>query len=317
MLWASPALFPLACPRYPSVAEFTVLLGPTASGKTALSLQLARELSKGGFRPEIINADSMQLYQGMDVATAKLSEQERLEFPHHLFDVCSAEEEISVVQYQQMARSAITEILARGGYPIVVGGSMLYLQSIIYEMDFAPTDQHIRKELEAELEQIGPGAMLAKLKQLDPESAERLNSGDSRRIIRAIELFRLRGRGLDEFSKNPALWKNCLIFGLEVPRETLKERINERVKNMWEQGIVQETQRLRGRLSSTASVAIGYQQVEKFLDGEISEEQAVEQIQISTARYSKKQMTWFRRDPNITWLRSEEALDQILSEIRL
>ena len=299
------------------MAEFIVILGPTASGKTGLSLDLARELSAKGHRPEIINADSMQLYQGMDVATAKLPLDERQEFPHHMFDLFPPEQEMTVVEYQKAARGVIEDILERGGFPILVGGSMLYLQSVIYEMDFAPTDRQIREDLEAELEALGPGAMLAKLRQVDPQSAERLNVGDARRIIRALELYHLRGRGLDEFDKKPSLWRDCLIFGLEVPRDVLKQRINLRVEQMWESGLIEETQSLRGRLSATASVAIGYQQVESFLDGEITKQQAIEQIQISTARYAKKQMTWFKRDENINWLTPEHALERMLAETRL
>lgn len=299
------------------MAEFIVILGPTGSGKTGLSLELARELSARGKNPEIINADSMQLYQDMDVATAKLPLEQRQEFPHHMFDLFPPDQEMTVVEYQKAARAVIAEILQRGGFPILVGGSMLYLQSVIYEMNFAPTDGQIRENLESELESLGAGAMLARLMQVDPQSAERLNVGDARRIIRALELYELRGRGLDEFDKKPSLWRDCLIFGLDVQRDVLKQRINLRVEQMWESGLIEETESLRGRLSTTASVAIGYQQVESFLDGVVTKEQAIEQIQISTARYAKKQMTWFKRDENITWLTPEHALEQILAETRL
>lgn len=299
------------------MAEFLVILGPTASGKSGLSLELARELAGRGADPEIINGDSMQLYSDLDIATAKLSESEREEFPHHLFDIAPPEKELTVVQYQKRARETIEEIISRGGYPILVGGSMLYLQSVIYEMNFAPTDLEIRQQLELEMQKIGPGGMLAKLQQLDPESAERLNVGDSRRVIRALELYKLRGRGLDEFEKKPPMWKECRIYGLDVPRESLKEQINSRVEQMWEAGLIEETKRLRGRLSATAAAAIGYQQVEMYLDGILTQKQAIEQIQISTARYAKKQMTWFRRDENIRWLSRTDALEQILAETRL
>lgn len=294
-----------------------VILGPTASGKTGLSLDLARELTSRGLKPEIVNGDSMQLYTGMDIATAKLSAEQRAEFPHHMFDVSPPEKEMTVVQYQTKARAVIEEILDRGGLPILVGGSMLYLQSVFYQMEFAPTDEQIRQSLEADLERLGPGAMLAKLQDLDPESAERLNVGDSRRIIRALELYELRGRGLDEFNKKPAFWKNCLIFGIETTREELKSRINNRVRAMWDEGLIEETKRLRGRLSTTAAAAIGYQQVEMYLDGELTKEQAIEQIQTSTARYAKKQMTWFRRDENIHWVSLEVALEEIIAKARL
>jgi tRNA dimethylallyltransferase len=299
------------------VADYTVILGPTASGKTGLSIELATELVARGINPEIINGDSMQLYEGMDIATAKLPLEQRQRFPHHMFDVAPPENEMSVVQYQLQARSAIDNVIARGGYPILVGGSMLYLQSVIYEMEFAPTDSAIREKLEEELEKFGPGAMLAKLQDLDPESAERLEAGDARRIVRALELYQLRGRGLDEFNKTPRFWRECNLFGLSVPRDTLRRRINERVEAMWDEGLIEETKRLRGRLSTTASHAIGYQQVEKFLDGEISKREAIEQIQTSTARYAKRQMTWFKRDENIHWLEPAGALEEIISRARL
>jgi tRNA dimethylallyltransferase len=299
------------------VAEFIVILGPTASGKSGLSLELASELQKRGYSPEIVNADSMQLYKDMDIATAKLSVMEREQFPHHMFDISDPEDEITVVQYQKKARKVIEEILNRGGFPILVGGSMLYLQSVVYEMNFAPTDEQIRQKLESELESQGAGAMLAKLREVDSESAERLSVGDARRIIRALELYQLRGRGLDEFNKKPAFWKNCMIFGLDVERALLRERINARVERMWDSGLVEETKHLRDRLSTTAKAAIGYQQVEMFIDGEITKQQAIEQIQLSTSRYAKKQMTWFRRDENIHWLTSSEALVEILDRARL
>ncbi|MDR9362630.1 MAG: tRNA (adenosine(37)-N6)-dimethylallyltransferase MiaA [Microbacteriaceae bacterium] len=299
------------------MAEFIVILGPTASGKSGLSLELASELQKRGYSPEIVNADSMQLYKDMDIATAKLSVMEREQFPHHMFDISDPEDEITVVQYQKKAREVIEEILNRGGFPILVGGSMLYLQSVVYEMDFAPTDEQIRQKLESELESQGAGAMLARLREVDSESAERLSVGDARRIIRALELYQLRGRGLDEFNKKPAFWKDCMIFGLDVERALLRERINARVEQMWDSGLVEETKLLRDRLSTTAKAAIGYQQVEMFIDGEITKQQAIEQIQLSTSRYAKKQMTWFRRDENIHWLTSSEALVEILDRARL
>lgn len=317
MLWVSQGQSLWACPACQSVAEFIVILGPTASGKSGLSLELAGELQKRGYSPEIVNADSMQLYKGMDVATAKLSVSEREQFPHHMFDISDPEDEITVVQYQKKARKVIEQILNRGGFPILVGGSMLYLQSVIYEMDFAPTDEQIRQQLESELESFGAEAMLARLREVDAESAERLSVGDARRIIRALELYQLRGRGLDEFNKKPALWKDCMIFGLDVERGLLRKEINTRVEQMWESGLVQETKLLRGRLSTTAKAAIGYQQVEMFIDGEITKQQAIEQIQLSTSRYAKKQMTWFRRDENIHWLAPSGALAEILDETRL
>lgn len=317
MLWVSQVQSLSACPACQSVAEFIVILGPTASGKSGLSLELAGELQKRGYSPEIVNADSMQLYQGMDVATAKLSVTEREQFPHHMFDISDPEDEITVVQYQKKARAVVEEIMNRGGFPILVGGSMLYLQSVVYEMDFAPTDEQIREQLESELESQGAGAMLARLREVDAESAERLSVGDARRIIRALELYQLRGRGLDEFNKKPAFWKDCMIFGLDVERALLRERINARVEQMWDSGLVEETKLLRGRLSTTAKAAIGYQQVEMFIDGEITKQQAIEQIQLSTSRYAKKQMTWFRRDENIHWLTPSEALVEILDKARL
>lgn len=259
----------------------------------------------------------MQLYKGMDIATAKLGISERETFPHHMFDISEPEDEITVVQYQQKARAVIEQVLNRGGFPILVGGSMLYLQSVIYQMDFAPTDEQIRQQLESELQSKGAGAMLARLQEVDPESAERLSVGDARRIIRALELYQLRGRGLDEFNKQPALWKDCVIFGLEVDKQLLRERINRRVEEMWETGLVEETKLLRGRLSTTAKAAIGYQQVEMFIDGEITKQQAIEQIQLSTSRYAKKQLTWFRRDRNIHWVSPYEALAEMLAEARL
>ena len=299
------------------MADYLVLLGPTASGKTAISIELAKELSKRGYKPEIVNADSMQLYSELDIATAKLPIEQRQQFPHHMFDVAPPDQEMTVVQYQKLAREVISEIIDRGSLPILVGGSMLYLQSVVYQMEFAPTDKQVRAELEKELEQNGAESMLERLKQLDPESAERIELGDSRRIIRALELYRLRGRGLDEFRKDPGFWRDCQMFGVDVDREILRERIHLRVEQMWEAGLVEEAKRVRGRLSTTASAAIGYQQVEKFIDGEISKQEAIEQIQLLSTRYAKRQRTWFGRDENIEWLSPETAVEQIISKARL
>ena len=299
------------------MADYLVLLGPTASGKTAISIELAKQLSKLGYSPEIVNADSMQLYSEMDIATAKLPLEQREQIPHHMFDVSEPEQEMTVVQYQQRARDVITEIIDRGSLPILVGGSMLYLQAVVYKMDFAPTDQQVREQLEAELSETGAEAMLARLQEVDPESAERIELGDTRRIIRALELYQLRGRGLDEFRKDPGFWRDCEIFGIEVDREILRERINKRVENMWEMGLVPEAEKLRGRLSTTASAAIGYQQVEKYIDGEITKEEAIQQIQLLSTRYAKRQRTWFGRDRNIHWLSPEIAVEEIISKARL
>ena len=276
------------------------VVGPTAAGKSGLSLQLAAAL--GG---EIINADSMQLYRGMDIGTAKLAPSERAGLPHHLLDIWDVTTAANAAEYQQLARAAIAEIHGRGAIPVLVGGSGLYVRAAIDPLEFPGTDPVVRARLEAELEQAGPAALHGRLAAADPAAAAAILPSNSRRIVRALEVMELSGR---PFSAVLPAFESCyrvVQVGLRLPRDELDERIASRVTAMWQAGLVAEVRELadRGlREGRTASRALGYAQVLRFLAGEWTQEQAAAETVRATRRFARRQESWFRRDPRITWL---------------
>lgn len=300
--------------------EIIAIVGPTASGKTALALDLARALAGDGLRAEIVNADAMQLYSHMNIGTAKLSDAERSEFPHHLFDVISPEQEMSAVQYKAIARETIDSILARGAVPIVVGGSMFYLAAALDELDFAPTDPEIRARLESEAEKSGGTTLHDRLRELDPITASRIPAQNIRRVIRALEVIEITKSPYQSQLPEPKSYRPTLWIGVSVEREELKARIAQRVSLMWESGLVEEARRLRQQfvLSRTAAVAIGYQQAFDQLDGALSSDAAQAETVSLTSRYARRQMSWFRRDSRIHWCPPDvDRLDFVLEQIRL
>lgn len=283
------------------------LVGPTGSGKSAIAIGLAKALAQGGQPAEIISADAMQLYRGMDIGTAKIGPEEAENIAHHLLDVWSPGQEASVQDYQHRARKAITDCFSRAVVPVVVGGSGLYVSSVLYQFDFPGTDETLRKTLEVELEASGLEAMAQKLVQLDSEASENVDLKNPRRVIRALEIIQLTGRAqTPRLHARGALWHEpTLVVGIDLPREELVRRIDTRVEEMWEKGLVDEVRRLRAApagLGKTASQAIGYREVLDFLDGSISEAEAKKEIAQHTKRYARKQMSWFRRDENIHWI---------------
>ncbi len=277
------------------------VVGPTAAGKSDLAVEIALRL--GG---EAVNTDSMQLYRGMDIGTAKLSLEERRGVPHHLLDVWDVTEPASVAEYQRMAHEAIAEIGSRGRTPVLVGGSGLYVRAALDEMDFPGTDPRIRARLEAELAEQGSGALFERLRAADPEAARTILPSNGRRIVRALEVIELTGRPFtanlpDHRYREPG----TVQLGLLVPRPELDERIALRVGRMWEAGLVEEVRELEKaglRSGRTASAALGYAQVLRFLAGEWTEEQAREETVRVTRRFARRQESWFRRDPRIRWL---------------
>ncbi len=284
------------------------IVGPTATGKSALSLRLARELDG-----EVVNADSMQLYRGMDIGTAKLPAAQRGGVPHHLIDIWDLSKEASVAEYQRLARDAIAGIAARGRIPLLVGGSGLYVRAVLDDLRFPGTDREVRARLERELAEAGAAALHARLARLDPAAARAILPGNGRRIVRALEVLELSGRpfaatmpGYDTAgSALPAVQ-----IGLWLPRQELDERITARVASMWAAGFVDEVRRLAAaglREGRTASRALGYAQVLRFLDGEWSEQRAVAETIRATRRFARRQESWFRRDPRITWLPADGA----------
>ena len=297
--------------------EIISVVGPTASGKSDLAVAIARELGQ----TEIINTDSMQLYRGMDIGTAKLSGSEMQGVTHHLISCIDPTEELSVVEYRDLFDAAVAKIQSANKQVLTVGGSTLYLSAALDEMDFAPTDLDLREELQSEKERVGSLALWERLRELDPAAAEKIPSSNARRVIRAIEVITLTGREYSASLPDPVYRRKSLQIGISVPRQLLLERIELRVHRMWELGLVDEVSRLQldyPLLSRTARVAIGYQQAAQQLAGELSQEEAIAQTIQLTARYAKKQMTWLRRDSRIRWLDfSPELPKAALDLIRL
>jgi len=296
------------------------IVGPTASGKTGLALEVAAQLTVLGRPVEIINADAMQLYAGMDIGTAKLPEAQRQGIPHHLFDILTPAQEMTAVEYQRVAREKCLEILASNKTPMFVGGSMFYLAAALDNLDFAPTDPLVRSELEQQGQEIGALAMHERLQQLDPITADKIPSQNVRRVIRALEVIQITGESYASSLPDPSYWEPTLQIGLDVPRELLKKRISSRVEKMWEAGIVSEVQQLlkAGELGKTASMAIGYKQAIAELNGEMTTEEAKAETVALTNRYSRRQMSWFRRDKRILWLSAgEDMTNQVMNLIRL
>jgi tRNA dimethylallyltransferase len=282
------------------VSRVIVVVGPTAAGKTALSLELARALDG-----EVINADSMQLYRGMDIGTAKLRPDQRHGVPHHAFDLWEVSEPASVAAYQRVARAAIDDVLARGRTPLLVGGSGLYLRAVLERFDFPGTDERLRAELEAELAEVGPAPLHARLAGRAPAAAARILPTNGRRIVRALEVVQLTGGPFVAVLPEPRPYYDSVHIGVDLDTETLDRRVAQRVDDMWAQGLVEEVQALEGRglrAGRTASRALGYHQVLAYLAGVCSQEQARADTIQATRRFVRRQRSWFRRDQAIIWL---------------
>jgi tRNA dimethylallyltransferase len=288
--------------------------GPTAAGKSSLSLALAHAL--GG---EVVNVDSMQLYRGMDIGTAKLSVAEREGVPHHLLDLWPVTQPASVAEYQVLARRAIDDILTRGRVPLLVGGSGLYLRAVLEDFIFPGTSSELRAALEAELAATGHGLLHERLAGLDPEAASRILPTNGRRIVRALEVIELTGQPFTATLPAPTPVYKALT--LAVDRADLDERVARRVDLMWEQGLVDEVRALEAqglRDGLTASRALGYQQVLAYLAGECSEQEAHAATVQGTKRFVRRQRSWFRRDGSVVWLdgMAADLADQALALAR-
>lgn len=283
------------------------VVGATGTGKSDLSLRLAEALTARGRPAEIVNADAMQLYRGMDIGTAKLSVAERRGIPHHLFDVLEVTDEAAVAAYQEAARSVISEIFHRGADAILVGGSGLYVSSVVYDFRFPPHDDILRAQLEADLEEGGPGPLLERLRALDPATADRIDVRNARRIVRALEVAVQGDRGHGAvLPADPVLWHvPTTLIGVEVERATLVARLDERVTRMWREGLLTEVAALRDRgleQGVTASRAIGYAQALAHVAGELDASEAIAQTQALTRRYARRQVSWFRRYADVRWV---------------
>lgn len=287
-----------------------VLVGPTAVGKTKVAVEVA--LRVGG---EIVSADSMQIYRGMDIGTAKPTPAERRGVPHHLIDICDPGTAFSVADFQRLAREAIAGIAARGHLPLLVGGTGLYVESLTgaYELDDLATDWELRHQLEAEAARDGDAALHARLRALDPIAAERIHPNDRRRIVRALEVTLRTGRPFSQTAhRRRAPEYDLLQVGLTAPRPILYERINRRVDEMIAAGLVEETRRLLAAgygWALTARQAIGYKELIPYIEGEASLAECIAALKRATRRYAKRQLTWFRRDRRINWIELGENIE--------
>ena len=289
----------------PPAQPVIVLVGPTASGKSSLAVELAVELRRTGRPAEIVNADSMLVYRGMDIGTAKPGPAERRGVPHHLIDILDVTEQATVADFQRLARAAIADIRERGGVPIVVGGSALYSRAVVDVFEFPGSDAQVRARWEAELERLGPHALHEELRRRAPASAAKIEPGNGRRIVRALEIDELTGGHQPDLPEWTYALEDVHQFGLDVERAVLDARIDERVEQMWRDGLVDEVRGLLEvglRDGLTALRGIGYRQVVAMLDGEIDEDEAKERVKAATRRFFRKQLGWYRRDHRITWL---------------
>ena len=291
-----------------------VICGATATGKSDLAAALAEKL--GG---QIINADSMQLYKGMDIGTAKLSIEERKGIRHHLIDVLSVREEASVAQYQNDARNLIDQLLEQSIPAIVVGGTGLYIKSILDDLNFPDTDPEVREKIARQAEELGVDVMHERLTRLDPAAAAAIPKENVRRVVRALEVIELTGR---PYTANlprvgSTKYPDARQFGLVMERETLHERIDLRVEKMWDKGLVREVRDLMGEgllEGRTAQAALGYAQIIKFAQGEMTEDEAKEETKRATRQYARRQETWFSRDERITWVK-KAPISELVTKI--
>jgi tRNA dimethylallyltransferase len=277
------------------------VVGPTAAGKSDLSVALCKRL--GG---EVVNADAMQVYRGMDIGTAKISTTERAGVPHHLLDILEVTETATVAEFQQLARQAIDDCIDRGKVPVLAGGSALYIRAILDDFVFPGTDPTVRARLEAELADKGSGALHEKLTEIDPKAAEQILPSNGRRIVRALEVVEITGGPyVATLPEHRYVYPGAVQLGLDVPRPELDERIGRRVDRMFDAGFADEVRGLlnKGLIEGkTANRALGYSQVIALLNGEIDEVAARERTAQATRRFARRQDSWFRKDQRISWL---------------
>jgi tRNA dimethylallyltransferase len=293
------------------------VVGATATGKSGLGIALARAL--GG---EVVNADSMQLYQGMDIGTAKEPEAARHGVPHHLLDIWPVTRAANVAEYQKLARAAIDDIIVRGRVPVLVGGSGLYIRAALDDLNFSRTDRATRDRLESQLADLGAAALHERLATLDPAAAAAILPGNGRRIVRALEVIELTGGPFTATMPAYEQIRPAVQIGLTLPRPELGHRIALRVGAMWQAGLEAEVRALVHaglRDGPTASRAIGYQQMLRYVAGELTLDEAREDTIKASRRFARRQESWFRRDPRVRWLDAsgppEHVLDQALSYI--
>lgn len=287
-----------------------VICGPTASGKTALSIELAKKIDG-----EIISCDSMQIYKEMDIGTAKPTKEEMQEIKHYLMDFVSPDKRYSVADFKQDAKNAMKEIIAKGKIPIIVGGTGLYVDSLIYEIDYPNIefDENYRKQLEEKSEKEGLEKLYEEAKKIDPHAIEKISVNDQKRILRILEIYHATGKNKTEQEKesrkNPVEY-DYHVYAINWDREKLYERINKRVDIMIEQGLIEEVKRIYQKYDTfpTAMQGLGYKEVVEYLENKCTKEEMIEKIKMETRRYAKRQLTWFRKNKQTIWLDGQEKI---------
>lgn len=294
-----------------------VICGPTASGKTSLSIELAKKLDG-----EIVSADSMQIYQEMNIGTAKPTIEERQGIPHYVLDFVSPEERYSVADYKKEAKKAIRQIIQKGKVPIVVGGTGLYIDSLIYEIEYPNIefDETYRKQLEEQVKKEGLEKLYERAKKIDPLAIQKISKNDEKRILRILEIYQATGKTKTEQEiesrKNPVEY-DYQVYALKWDREILYQRINQRVDLMLEQGLLEEVKKIAEKYKKfpTAMQGLGYKEVVQFFKGEMTKEEMVEKLKMETRRYAKRQMTWFRKNKQTIWLEGQAQIEDKVKQI--
>ena len=298
-----------------------IIGGPTASGKTALSIELAKKIDG-----EIVSADSMQIYKEMNIGTAKPDKEEMQGIKHYMLDFLSPDKNYSVANYKKDAKKAIKEILEKGKTPIVVGGTGLYIDSLIYEIEYVDTetDFEYRKELELRAEKEGLESLYEEAKKVDPEAMEKISNNDKKRIMRVLEIFKQTGKTKTELDKQSRKEPeyDYKMFAIDMQRDILYERINRRVDIMLEKGLIEEVENIYNKYNEfpTSMQALGYKEVVEYLENKITKEEMIEKIKQESRRYAKRQLTWFRKNKETIWLDGQEKveknIDIILEELK-
>ena len=299
------------------IKDLIVITGPTASGKTAMSVEVAKVLGA-----EIVNADSMQIYKYMDIGTAKPTVEERQGVPHHLIDIVNPDEQFSVARYCQCAKQAIDSIHAKGKPAVMVGGTGLYVDSLVNNIQFSEIepDEQYRTKMDLLADEKGNGHIYNMLMEIDPGSAKKISVSDRKRIIRALEVYHLTGKTItwhNEQSKSVPSPYNTTMFAIDVEREVLYHKINRRVDIMMDMGLLEEVKFIIDMgigKDTTAMQAIGYKEIVQYLDGEITLEEAVDKIKQGSRRYAKRQLTWYRRNEKVNWVKSIDEVFEILNK---
>ena len=295
-----------------------VIVGPTASGKTSASISVAKKLNG-----EIISADSMQIYREMNIGTAKVTKEEADGIKHYLVDIVNPDEVFNVTKYKELAEAAIEEILSKGKMPIIVGGTGLYVSTLINGIEFAEVGEDVeyRKQMTALAEEKGAEYLLEELRKVDPDAADAIDMNNIRRVIRALEIFKLTGKTktqLDIESRKEVKY-DYRVYGIDTPREELYNRINLRVDKMFEEGLLEEVKYVneKYKLSSTAIQGLGYKEVIEYIDGKVSFDEMTEKLKMETRRYAKRQLTWFRREEKVKWCSLEMIVDTIINDLTI